>query len=237
MWHYTLDGATLGPVSLQELIGLVRAGRLPRDVMVWREGLAEWMPAERIPKLAHDLALSGPGRVAAAAAVEPQPPPAFFAVSRAKLIVLSVASLGVYEAYWFYKHWQRQRERTEEDLSPVWRTVFAVFFAYDLFTRLRDQAEQRRVGPAYPAGWMAAAYVVPSLLFRLPDPWWLLTLLSMIPLVLVQGTANAINAVLTPEADTNARFSGANAVVLALGVVLWLLLLVGFLMQAAGEPL
>ena len=230
MWHYTRDGRTEGPVTLDELTRLVRAGALPRDVLGWRDGLPDWMPADRIPKLAHELGGPAPALAEAAPAAEE---PAFFAVSQAKLVVMSLATLGVYDAFWFFKHWQRQRARTQEDLSPVWRTIFAVFFAYDLFTRVREEAERCGIRPAYRAGWAAAAYIVPSLLFRLPDPWWLATLLSVIPVVVVQSTANAVNAASTPLAGRNAAFSPVNVVGVVLGAVLWLLLIVGFVV---GPP-
>jgi hypothetical protein len=227
MWHYTQDGRTQGPVQLDELTRRVLAGELPRDVLVWREGLAEWMPADLIPKLAHDL-----GRPAAPAAPGTEAgPPVYFAVSRAKLIVMSLATLGFYRVYWFYQHWHRQRERTQEDLSPFWRTVFSIFFAYDLFTRLRDEAGRNGIAPRYRAGWAAAGYIVPSLMFRLPDPWWLVTLLSVVPLVAVQGTANALNAAITPGADRNGRLSALNVTVVVLGGVLWLLLLLAFYVE------
>jgi hypothetical protein len=209
----------------------VRAGELPRDVLVWREGLAEWMPADRIPKLAHEL--GGASAPEAKAAAEEAP--AFFAVSRAKLVVMSLATLGFYRVFWFYKHWQRQRERTEDALSPFWRTLFSIFFAYDLFTRVHAEARQHGIAPRYHAGWAAAAYIVPSLMFRLPDPWWMITLASIVPLVSVQGAANAVNASLTPLAGRNASFSAVNVVVIVLGAILWLLLLLAFWVEMTGQ--
>ena len=43
-WHYAENGQQRGPVSRQELEELVRAGRLPRTSLVWRQGMTDWQP-------------------------------------------------------------------------------------------------------------------------------------------------------------------------------------------------
>ena len=55
----------------------------------------------------------------------PQGQPAFFAVSPLKLIVMSTATLGIYELYWFYKNWKLIKQRTESNIMPFWRAFLA----------------------------------------------------------------------------------------------------------------
>jgi uncharacterized RDD family membrane protein YckC len=43
-WHYTIGGQTYGPISEAELDGLVQAGTIGLDTLVWREGMANWEP-------------------------------------------------------------------------------------------------------------------------------------------------------------------------------------------------
>src|SRR5262245_22041834 len=58
--------------------------------------------------------------------------PAWFAVGTAKLVVMSVATLGLYQIYWFYQQWKRVRDGGE-DVWPLPRAIFGVLFSYPLF--------------------------------------------------------------------------------------------------------
>src|SRR6266496_1905513 len=41
-WYYAEAGQQRGPVSDAELSGLVQAGTVRDDTLVWREGMADW---------------------------------------------------------------------------------------------------------------------------------------------------------------------------------------------------
>jgi uncharacterized RDD family membrane protein YckC len=43
-WHYLQNDRTLGPVSHEELDGLIQAGTVSPDVLVWAEGMPDWRP-------------------------------------------------------------------------------------------------------------------------------------------------------------------------------------------------
>lgn len=45
-WFFALKGDRAGPVDIQTLAGMIQSGRLPADVLVCREGMDEWMPAD-----------------------------------------------------------------------------------------------------------------------------------------------------------------------------------------------
>jgi len=52
-WYYAKDGAQLGPVSEAELKALLANGTLDgNSVMVWKSGMADWVPAAQAPELA-----------------------------------------------------------------------------------------------------------------------------------------------------------------------------------------
>jgi TM2 domain-containing membrane protein YozV len=50
-WHYAVDGAELGPVTLSDLQSLIRHRSLKRDDLVWKTSMAQWAPAKHIPEL------------------------------------------------------------------------------------------------------------------------------------------------------------------------------------------
>ena len=148
--------------------------------------------------------------------------PVFFPTSMTKLLVLTFCTLGVYEYYWFYKNWKLIRDRTSEDISPFWRTFFAVFYCYQLFDRVRKQTPD----PArddLPAGFLATVWIILTILWKLPDPYWLLSFLAVLALLPVQQTINRINQAAAPGHDTNARFSVWNWIAVCLGGPFFLL--------------
>nr|WP_320133848.1 DUF4339 domain-containing protein [uncultured Holophaga sp.] len=50
-WHYVQKGKTFGPVPEEQLRSLLTSGGLFWDDLVWREGMAEWLPARQAPEL------------------------------------------------------------------------------------------------------------------------------------------------------------------------------------------
>lgn len=51
MWHYSIDGEKLGPVSTPELRRLASIGQIAPTDLVWKDGMTDWIPASRIKDL------------------------------------------------------------------------------------------------------------------------------------------------------------------------------------------
>jgi uncharacterized membrane protein YjgN (DUF898 family) len=51
VWYYLSGGQQLGPVTAAQLKEMVGAGRLRPADMVWKEGLAQWIPASSVKGL------------------------------------------------------------------------------------------------------------------------------------------------------------------------------------------
>jgi hypothetical protein len=49
LWHYMVGQQKMGPVPLAQLQMLVRSGQLGSSVMVWTDGMPQWVPAGRLP--------------------------------------------------------------------------------------------------------------------------------------------------------------------------------------------
>jgi len=157
-----------------------------------------------------------------------------FAVSTSKFVVISLCSLGFYQLYWAYKHWDAQRRRDQEDLSPFWRAFFAPLWGFSLLPRLQ------RITAVYgaPATWsgsaLALAYFLLGIAWRLPDPWWLVSILSFLPLLVVQRSINRLNALVAPDAPRNDSYSGLNVVLIVIGGLVLLLAILGTLFSPTG---
>lgn len=48
-WYYAQNNQQLGPVPLATLQAMARSGQLNGEDLVWREGMANWTPANQVP--------------------------------------------------------------------------------------------------------------------------------------------------------------------------------------------
>jgi len=55
-WFYAQDGQRQGPVTQEQLIGLIRAGSIRPQDLVWTEGMPQWEPVAQIAPLAREIA-------------------------------------------------------------------------------------------------------------------------------------------------------------------------------------
>ena len=44
-WHYEANGKSVGPVSINEIEGLIGSGAVDRDTLVWKQGQSDWKRA------------------------------------------------------------------------------------------------------------------------------------------------------------------------------------------------
>lgn len=161
--------------------------------------------------------------------------PVYFPVSTTKLFLLSVTTFGLYELFWFYKYWSFEKARTKEKISPFWRTFFAPLFAFSLFGRVSELSgtapfKHLRHFSHSDSVTCAGVFLALAAGVRLPEPWWLVSLFSFVPLLTVQRAVNRINKVHAPEADPNSRFNVANIIVVVLGGILVLMAVAGTFM-------
>ena len=156
------------------------------------------------------------------------PTPDFFPVSILKLIVMSVCTSGIYNFYWYYKNWQLIKERENLDIMPIWRGVFAFFFCYSLFKKVRATANSLGLTRSIAAGPLALGWIVVTILWQLPNLYSLVAYFAVLFLIPVQILVNDINAESSPGHDENKRFTAWNitAVVFGGGAVFLLAVLI-----------
>lgn len=159
--------------------------------------------------------------------------PAFFPASETKVVVLSFCTLGLYQYYWFYKNWRMVRDQTHENIFPFWRAFFTVFFCYSLFKHIREHSACLPAS-SLAAGPLAAVWIVLTLLWKLPDPYWVVSFLPILVLVPVQRAINGINAVVAPAHEPNSRFSVWNWIAVVIGGPFFLLAVYGTFLPPEG---
>ena len=162
------------------------------------------------------------------------PLPVFFPVSLWKLTLMSVCTVGLYQIHWFYWNWRLIKQRERRRLSPPWRSMTGLLFAFPLFRRiLREEDNRPRRVLLEVLLFLLWTYL--SLAAYAPTPWTLVSLASVIPLLPIQAAANAMNIKASPGHDSNSRFSSWNIVAIVVGgtlLTLNLLMLAFYLAKA-----
>lgn len=161
------------------------------------------------------------------AALPQAPQHAFFPVATHKFIVLSVCTFSLYDFYWFYRNWQRIKQQTGESLSPFWRAFFGPLWNFSLLRRIRDTAEVAGVAVSWSSGLLATAYLLLTITWRLPDPWWLVGIGTFVPLLPALRTVRLINDRVGSPESLNESYSGANVATILIGGIVVLLALFG----------
>ena len=152
----------------------------------------------------------------------------YFPVSARKFVVMSLFTLTFYQLYWFYKNWQRIRDRSGENISPFWRAFFSPIWGFNLLKRISDDAQSRKFEVAWSHQTLALAYLVLQVLtVKLPDPWWLIAFAAFIPLIPAVRTIAAMNAAEPAREDLNERFTAGNIAGMIVGGFFLLLVVIG----------
>lgn len=158
--------------------------------------------------------------------------PMFFPVSRFKLFVMSLVTFRLYEVFCFYKNWQLFKAKTGDEISPFWRAFFCGIWCYPLFAEIKVRAKSRRVYANYSPFLLTVFWIGLYLCYRLPNPYSLVSHLSVIALFQVQEIVNELNCLAAPNHNPNSRFSAWNIATIAVGGSLTVLAIVGTLMPA-----
>jgi hypothetical protein len=153
--------------------------------------------------------------------------PVFFAVGLLKLVLMSVVCLGFYQLYWFYRNWRAADGPNSTAFGGFIQALFYPVLAYFLFRRIEVERRKQGVGRPLAPGPLAAALFVLTVLWRLPDPYWLVAIFAFAPIVPVQGAVNALNQKLAPDADETRRLGPWNVLALLAGGLVLAMMLVG----------
>ena len=241
-WFVTNGEWRMGPLTVDDALEVLGRAHAPGSVLVWKTGLETWTRPELVPELTAPPAgrpgaapMGSLASLAAASTAATGPAAPWFRVGTSKFLLMCVVTFGVYEIYWFYQQW-RHVQRRGESVHPALRTLFAGIFCYALFRRVADDAQGRGIAGAPSAVGCAVAFVALSSTWSLPDPWSSLSLLSLLPLALVQRTASAAALAAEPAADPNTRLTPINWLGVAFGVLVLVLTVIGATLAPVPGP-
>jgi hypothetical protein len=72
-WYYSKNGTQLGPIGTEELQSKLASGEVAPGDLVWKDGMADWLPAGQVAELRAAAPSSPVANVQPAAPAEPSP--------------------------------------------------------------------------------------------------------------------------------------------------------------------
>lgn len=147
-----------------------------------------------------------------------------------KFVILSIVTLGLYELWWIFKSWRFFQNKEKSDIMPAMRTVFSIFYLIPLFNKILNLAKNNGYKHSYVSVFLFVGLFIANLLALLPTPFFLADLITIVFLI---PPFKALNfAVDYCEGFTVIKqnaFSKRQIFLLAIGVILWVLVIVGII--------
>lgn len=165
--------------------------------------------------------------------------PAFYVVGKTKFLVLYVATLGTYALYWFYKNWSNYKAATREDVWPVARAIFSIFFIHALFRSVLERivaaGKSIKWDPQAQATLLVVLLVLSNIMDRVASrvaEYGFLdvaSILLLIPLAITFLKAQAAINLASNDVDgaSNSHLTGLNYLWIVIGAILWVFVFIG----------
>lgn len=143
-----------------------------------------------------------------------------------RFIFLSIGSLGLYPIWWTFEAWRFFMQKDHLDIMPAMRTILAYFFIYSLFNKIQMYAEGQGYTQKFSSIFMCMGFIACSLLVKLPDPYWLISIFSFVFLI---PAFQALNYAKLNSQELHTvqmkKFSLPQKFLIAFGIVFWILIL------------
>ncbi|MCE5326543.1 MAG: GYF domain-containing protein [Planctomycetaceae bacterium] len=117
-WHYCLNEQTSIPMPLRDIVELVRQGKLPTNVLVWRGGMVHWAPANALPEFCDAGVNAVPPVLTVGGALQPTTAPYLLdEFSIGVFVLLHFLTGGVFNVIWLNLMHGRMPPRRVDDPS------------------------------------------------------------------------------------------------------------------------
>jgi hypothetical protein len=153
-------------------------------------------------------------------------------ISLNKFIFLSIISFGAYEIWWIYKAWRFYKQKEKLDIMPAARALFSIFFLNSLFNKILEFAKEKGYNDNYSPTILFSGFLIGIISGWLPDPFWLISILSFIFFIppfkaLNFAKQNSTDFIVSEQLS----FSGRQIALIVIGVIFWALVLMGMVLM------
>ncbi len=97
---------------------------------------------------------------------------------------------GIYPLFWMYDQWSFLKKRQDLKISPGWRAFFSALWAGPLASDVQKYLKKENIHVSYSPVLIGISFFVLCALHKLPDPYWLLSLLSFLPILPIVEAMN-----------------------------------------------
>jgi hypothetical protein len=104
-------------------------------------------------------------------------------ISVGRFTLLALATLGIYDLYWMYKQWVFLKEEKKQDISPFWRAFFSSLFSGVLASEIKTFLKEKNIIVTYSPVVIGISFFILSILYKLPDPYWLVSLFAFVAIL------------------------------------------------------
>lgn len=172
--HVTRNNEEVGIFDPAGLHLALRKGEvLPTD-LAWVQGKTNWMPVSDLPdevlEIPDDEPLVPP---------EMMGPREYYCVPIWRFAICSLVTGGLYEMWWMLQNWHYIRQRDQSSIWPFFRMLFAPIW---IFFLARDIEHNTR-GNTHRVWTLTVLYLATKFCAPLPEPWWVLTYFTFVPLL------------------------------------------------------
>ncbi len=152
----------------------------------------------------------------------------FEILSIQKFLVLSIFSLGLYEVWWIYKSWRFFRDKDNLDIMPAARAIFSILFLHGLFEKIQDFSKSKGHTKTFSSAGYYLGFIGLNFTSRLPDPYWLVSFLSMFFLIPALESLNyGIKQSENYTTIENGKYNNRQIGIITVGSLFWVLVLIG----------
>lgn len=156
----------------------------------------------------------------------------FEKIDTLKFTVLFITSFGLYGLWWMYKSWKLFNDKDKIDIMPAMRTLFCVFYLSALFSMILDLAKMKGYSKSYSSILLFAGFIVFNLLGKLPEPYFLISFISISCLIAPFKALNYAVDYCDEIEVVNLRFFNIRqSLIIFLGGVFWILIIIGLCLK------
>jgi hypothetical protein len=151
-----------------------------------------------------------------------------YLIEPSNFILLSILTVGLYPVWWTYKAWRFFIQKEGSNANAAVRTVFNLFFLYQLLNRIKQFAKQQGYEDNFSPAVAFILVVVSTFAGLLPPPFFLLFLLEVVFLLPAVKAFNfAVQQSEGIESYINKSLNTRQTVLVVIGALFWLLILLG----------
>lgn len=147
-----------------------------------------------------------------------------------QLVILTFLTFGLYRIYWFYRNWKHLKDHHQlYNVRPILKAiglfvpVLSLILVYEQLKDISDFSKAAGVEESFSPGVVLALIMIFNIFRILPAPYWGLSFLSVLPLVVVQRVLNAYWAKEQSDLPVRSKFSIGEIITMVIGGILFLL--------------